>query len=182
MGLPSSMRASGESAADASCLRAFDQELDFIYGSLRRFGARPNDMDDLLQEVFLVLYRSWATLDTTRSLRPWLVGVAFRVVRTQRRPHARETPFAGLDPPDAALDQEDLLGDHELVGLLTRALERVPVTRRSVVSMHDLEGLEIMEIARRLKMSKYGVYARLHKGRKELGTAVRRLLKERARR
>jgi len=42
---------------------------------------------------------------------------------------------------------------------------------------HDLDGLDIVDIARELSMTKFGVYARLYKGRKELASAVRRLAK-----
>ena len=69
-------------APDSGCLDTFEQELDYLFGTLQRLGARPGDMDDLLQDIFLILYRNWPTLDTTRALRPWLFGVAFRVVRT----------------------------------------------------------------------------------------------------
>ena len=44
---------------------------------------------------------------------------------------------------------------------------------------HDLEGLEIIDIARQLSITKFGVYARLYKGRKELASAVRRLRRRR---
>ena len=53
-----------------------------------------------------------------------------------------------------------------------------PLSRRSVVVKHDLDGLDVIEIARELSLTKFGVYARLYKGRKELAAAVRRLRKE----
>jgi RNA polymerase sigma-70 factor (ECF subfamily) len=163
---------------DSGCLDTFDRELDYVYGTLRRLGARPFDIDDLLQDIFLVLYRHWETLDTTRSLRPWLFGVAFRVVRTHRRRRARETPSATLDLEDSALDPEGWVQGQESLSLLSAALQRVPAQRRSVVIKHDLEGLEVIDIARQLSLTKFGVYARLYKGRKELASAVRRLGKE----
>ena len=52
----------------------------------------------------------------------------------------------------------------------------VAAVRRSI--KHDLEGLDVIEIARELSITKFGVYARLYKGRKELASAVRRLQKE----
>ena len=52
------------------------------------------------------------------------------------------------------------------------------MSRRSVLVKHDLEGLEVIDIARELSITKFGVYARLYKGRKELAAAVRRLRKE----
>lgn len=169
-------------AAGNGCLEAFDRELDYLYAALQRFGAAPGDIDNLLQEVFLVLHRQWATLDTTRPLRPWLFGVAFRVVRAHRRKRLREGLRHGLavavedevPGPDARLEE------HESLALLSSALESVPAPRRAVVVMHDIEGLEIVQIARRLAMTKIGVYSRLYKGRRELAAAVRRLGRKRA--
>lgn len=161
------------------CLETFDRELDYVYGTLQRLGARPADLEDLLQEIFMVLHRNWPTLDTTRSLRPWLFGVAFRVVRTHRRRRAREAPHAGLDPQDGSPTPEVWLQGRESLALLSEALEHVPALRRSVLIKHDLDGLDVVDIARELSLTKFGVYARLYKGRKELASAVRRLQKER---
>jgi RNA polymerase sigma-70 factor (ECF subfamily) len=165
-----------------SCLDTFDRELDYVFGTLQRLGARPGDIDDLLQDVFMALYTNWSTLDTTRSLRPWLFGVAFRVVRTYRRRWLRERPDGGLDPTDVAPSPEGRLQGQESLALLSAALGRVPEARRSVVVMHDLEGVEVLDIARQLSITKFGVYARLYKGRRELVAAVRRLRKETLRR
>jgi len=163
------------SASRSDCLEAFDRDLDYLFGTLQRLGARHADIDDLLQEIFVVLYRNWPTLDTTRTLRPWLFGVAFRVVRTHRRRRARELPSEGLDPEDGAPDPEGQFQGQESLSLLAAALDLVPAARRAAIVMHDLEGLEVTDIARRLSITKFGVYARLHKGRRELASAVRRL-------
>jgi len=163
---------------ESTCVDTFAREVDYLYGTLQRLGARPADIDDLLQDIFVVLYRHWPTLDLSRPLRPWLFGVAFRVVRAHRRRRARETTYADLDPEDAGPSPERWFQGQESLETLKAALERVPALRRSVVIKHDIEGLEIVDIARQLSMTKFGVYARLHKGRRELASAVRRLLKD----
>ena len=163
---------------ESSCIETFDRELDYVFTTLQRLGARPDDVDDLLQDVFMALYTNWPTLDTTRSLRPWLFGVAFRVVRTYRRRRVRERPDGGLDPADVAPSPERRLQGQESLALLAAALEQVPEARRSVVVMHDLEGVEVVDIARQLSITKFGVYARLYKGRRELVAAVHRLRRE----
>src|SRR3954453_15529307 len=168
-------------APENSCLESFDRELDYLFGILQRFGAHPNEVEDLLQEIFLILHRHWPSLDVSRPLRPWLFGVAFRVVRAHRR-RRRETPQDGLDPQDERLDPEALLDSEQTLAILSRALERIPTQRRNVVVLHDLEGVPVVDIARQLSITKFGVYARLYKGRKELGEAVRRLRKETVRR
>jgi DNA-directed RNA polymerase specialized sigma24 family protein len=126
----------------------------------------------------MTLHRHWPTLDTTRSLRPWLFGVAFRVVRAHRRRSAREAPHAGVDLVDDSPTPEVWLQGQESVALLSAALEQVPATRRYVVIKHDLDGLDVIDIAHELSLTKFGVYARLYKGRKELASAVRRLQRQ----
>ncbi len=167
--------------AGASCFQAFDRELDYLYWTLQRLGARPSDTEDLLQDIFAVLYNKWSTLDTTRPLRPWLFGVAFRMVRTYRRRQVRETPRDGLDPLDVAPDPEDSSRNSNLWRCCRPRSSASPkrVARSSCSTIST--GVEVVEIARRLSITRFGVYARLRKGRKELASAVRSLQRGRVR-
>jgi RNA polymerase sigma-70 factor, ECF subfamily len=162
--------------AESSCLAAFESEFDYLFETLRRLGAAPREIEDLAQEVFVVLHRNWPTFDTTRPLRPYLFGVAFRIVCAHRRRRAREIPTATFEIEDGAASPEGSLQSKESIGLMYAALDRVPLPRRAVVVMHDLDGVAVAEIAQRLSISQFGTYARLRKGRKELASAVRRLL------
>jgi RNA polymerase sigma-70 factor, ECF subfamily len=167
---------------ESGCLDAYDRELDYIFASLRRLGAAPDEIEDLAQELFMVLHRHWRTLDTSRPLRPYLFGIAFRIVCAHRRRWSREIPCPDLETDDGAATPEGSLQSKEAAALLLAALEGIPISRRAVVVMHDLDEVPIAEVARTLSMSRFGVYARLRKGRRELAAAVRRLLKGGARR
>jgi RNA polymerase sigma-70 factor, ECF subfamily len=167
-------------APESACVRAFDHELDYIFATLRRLGAAPHEIEDLAQEVFVVLHRNWLSLDLGSPLRPYLFGIAFRIVSAHRRRRAREIPFADLDGNDDTLSPEGALQGKQAVALLLVALEALPLSRRAVVIMHDLDEIPIADIARTLSISRFGAYARLTKGRSELAAAVRRLLRGRA--
>jgi len=167
---------------ESACIDAFDRELDYIFATLRRLGASPHEIEDLAQDMFVVLHRNWPTLDTSRPLRPYLFGVAFRILRAQHRRWAREIPHPNLDADDGAAGPERSLQSKESIALLLTALERVPISRRAVVVMHDLDEVPIPDIARTLSMSRFGTYARLAKGRRELAAALRRLVAGGARR
>lgn len=161
------------------CLAAFDQELDYLFATLRRLGAGAADVEDLAHEVFIVLHDKWPTIDTTRPLRPYLFGVAFRVCSAHRRKWRREIPSEAFDLADDAATPEAAMERTEATSVLMAALDRVSLSRRAVVVMHDLEGMSALDIARALSMSRFGVYARLRKGRLELRAAIRRLLSRR---
>jgi RNA polymerase sigma-70 factor (ECF subfamily) len=163
------------SPAEDACVAAFDRELDYIFETLRRLGARPSEVEDLAHDIFVVLQRNWSELDLERPLRPYLFGIAFRIVSAHRRRRVRELPYAVPDVEDRAPGPERLLESQESVELLLAALERVPLPRRAVIILHELDGVPIAEVARTLSITRFGAYARLHKGLKELAAAVRRI-------
>lgn len=80
-----------------------------------------------------------------------------------------------------AMSPGEFLQSIDSTELLTLALQRLPLRRRAVVVMHDLDGCSIVEVARALSLSRLGTYVRLHRGRKELGSALRQLLGRRVR-
>jgi RNA polymerase sigma-70 factor (ECF subfamily) len=166
---------------ESACLAAFDREIDYIFMTLKRLGAAPHEVEDLAQEIFVVLYRHWMTLDTDRPLRPYLFGVAFRILCAHDRRRRREVLFADVDAHDGALSPEGSLQSKQSVALLMAALQHLPISRRAVVVMHDLDEVPIADVARSLAITRFGAYARLRKGRRELATAVRRLSKGEAR-
>jgi RNA polymerase sigma-70 factor (ECF subfamily) len=162
---------------DAGCLEAFDRELSYLFQTLHRLGAGPREVEDLAQDVFVVLHKNWPTLDTSRPLRPYLFGVAFRVVAAHRRRRFRDMPHALIDVEDGALSPEASLQAKESAALLLAALDHLPLRRRAVLIMHDLDSVPVADIARKLSISRFGTYARLRKARTELAAAVRRLSK-----
>lgn len=166
--------------SDMGCLEAYEQELDYLFETLRRLGAGTREIEDLAQEVFLVLYRNWSKLDKSRPLRPYLFGIAFRVVSAHRRRHRRELLREVIEIKDTASDPENELQGRQSVDVLMKALERVPLPRRAVLVMHYLDDVPVRDIARRLSLTRFGTYARLRKAQRELAAAVRRSHKEKA--
>jgi RNA polymerase sigma-70 factor (ECF subfamily) len=163
-------------------LEAYQQEITYVFHALRWLGARPQEIEDLAQEVFIALRRSWLRYDSSRPLRPYLFGVAFRVVSMQRRKRKHELAFATLEIRDGAPSPDELLEAKQSRAMVMRALEKIPLRRRAVLVMHDLEEVAMGEIAKALAIPLFTAYSRLRKARKELEAAVRRGNKDGSRR
>ena len=168
--------ASRDDADDMSCFDAFEQELDYLRRTLRRLGVHNTELEDQLHEVFLVMDKIWHKYDRTRPLRPYLFGVAFRVVAGHRRKRGRE--FAQqmedlvLDPspgPEQALDQA------QSRALVLAALGKIPLERRAVLVMHDIDEVSMNEITKSLSIPLFTGYSRLRRARVEFEAAVRAL-------
>ncbi len=144
---------------------------------LRMLGVREPEVDDAAQEVFLIVHRRLRTLDTSRSLTPWILGVAFRVARGfLRRAHARrEVPEGDADRfPSEEVLSDEALADHESYVTLLKILECLDLERRAIFVMHDVEDVSAVEIAAALSVSVNTVYSRLRLARAEVNRAAKR--------
>ena len=159
---------------DEECLDAFQRELDYVYRTLRRLGTPPSEVDDLVQEVFLALRHSWLDYDRARPLRPYLFGIAFRVSASSQRKRRREIALGVIEADEPRPGPDEALQAKQVRAQVLRALEHVPLERRAVLVMHDIDDVSVRDIAATLEIKLFTVYSRLRKGRIELQSALRR--------
>jgi RNA polymerase sigma-70 factor (ECF subfamily) len=162
---------------EGSCFEAFQSEFDYLSRTLRRLGVRSDDLEDEIHEVFLVLNRKWREYDASRPLRPYLFGIAFRVVAARKRRHRRELPHALEELVDRAPRPDEAVEAADARELVLRALARVPLPRRAVLVMHDIDELPMRDIAEALSLPLFTGYSRLRKARREFEAAVKALQK-----
>jgi RNA polymerase sigma-70 factor (ECF subfamily) len=161
-----------------ACLEAFQAELDYVYRTLRRLGTAASEVEDLAQEVFLALRNCWAEYDPTRPLRPYLFGISFRIASAHQRKRRREVAFGVVELGDTSPSPDEALQTKQARAIVLLALERIPLPRRAVVVMHDIDEIPVAEVAAALDIPLFTAYSRLRKARRELEAAVRRMLKE----
>jgi RNA polymerase sigma-70 factor (ECF subfamily) len=160
-----------------SCFNAFQSEFDYLCRTLRRLGVRPEDIEDEAHEVFLVLNRKWPDFDRSRPLRPYLFGIAFRVVASHKRKQQRELPQALDEAAGHAPRPDEALEAAHARALVLAALSRVPLLRRAVLVMHDIDEVPMRDIASALSLPLFTGYSRLRKARREFEAAVKALQK-----
>ena len=153
---------------DTACLEAYQSELDYLMRTLQRLGAPTQDLEDLAHEVFLVLRGTWQEYDPSRALKPYLFGIAFRVASSHRRKHWREVSFAAVEGQDVAPTPDQALESHQARQLVLAALQTIPLPRRSVLILHELDEIPMREVARTLGIPLFTAYSRLRKARREL--------------
>lgn len=145
-----------------------------IWRTLRRLGVEHAQLDDAVQEVFIVVYRRLPEFDG-RSLRGWLYAIAVRVASDHRRGIAqrRTVPL-----PETLVDQRpDPAHASELeesVRLLHQLLAELDPPKRTVFVLGELEELSVPEIAAALAENQNTVASRLRIARELFDTAYRR--------
>jgi RNA polymerase sigma-70 factor (ECF subfamily) len=151
----------------AQIARIFSDQADFVWRSLRRLGVPIADVDDALQEVFLVVYRRIADYEDRGFMRAWLFSISRQVSSHYHRGVKRtEERHRGLVPDVAEPDVEELVARREAEQLVNGFLEELHEPQRSVFYLSDIEGLSAPEIAAALDVNLNTVYGRLRKARK----------------
>jgi RNA polymerase sigma-70 factor, ECF subfamily len=156
----------------------FEEHHEHVWHTLRRFGVRAADLEDLTHEVFITVYRRRDDYDRARPLRPWLGGIALRVAVAHRRLARRSAEVLGWeagDVPDRTpLPDQSLISSQDHA-LLTEALDAIALDRRAVFVMHEIDGVTIPEVAEALQLPVSTAYSRLRLAREDFKVGMQRL-------
>lgn len=153
---------------------ALAAEIDHVYQILGRWGAEGGDVEDLVQDVFLVVWRRRATYDPRRPLRPWIEGIALRVLQDSRRRVRPELPRGFVDVPDERARPEHHLARLQARALVRQTLGRIPDKQRKVFIRHELEGIAMRDLADAMSAPLFTLYSRLKKAKLTFAKEVRR--------
>jgi RNA polymerase sigma-70 factor, ECF subfamily len=146
-----------------------------------RLGGVDCDVEDVVQEVFLVVSRKWTTVRDDGNFTSWLFQITRKIAANQRR-HLRwrrlwaggealaRVRWGGLGP-DAELDRR------RAVELFHRALDRLPEKQRTVFVLYELDGLSTQAIADLTQRNLSTVKVQLVRGRERFLAAYQRLLR-----
>ncbi len=152
----------------------------------------PSDACDIVQEVFLKVFRNIGSFRGNSSLKTWIYRIAVNEAYNHRRwfsRHQRQEIAMGAeegmpsyedslaDPGRTPFDQA---ADHETRALVESALEKLNAKFRVAVVLRDIEDLSYEEIATVLDVSLGTVKSRILRGREALRKILEgRLEKER---
>ena len=170
------------SPSSASIEEVYRKHGEFVWASLQRFGVRERDLDDALQEVFVVVHQRLAEFRGDARIRTWLYAICLRVALAhRRRGHVvREKQFEEL--PELAAHDQNSPEDELLLAQRRRALDQVldqlDLEKRALLVMFEIDEMPCEEIAAILDVPLGTVYSRLHAARKAFQKAVTRFRKQ----
>jgi RNA polymerase sigma-70 factor (ECF subfamily) len=179
LGMPSSSDRPRMSAeAEARFRRMVDENVDFIWRSLRGLGVAQASVDDAAQQVFLVAAQrlDGIALGAERS---FLFGTARGVAANMRRAQARsredKDEIAVETHADRSADPEQALSEKQARAILEQLLDQMPDDLRTVFVLFELEGMTAAAIAELLELPPGTVASRLRRAREEFQAATRRM-------
>jgi RNA polymerase sigma-70 factor (ECF subfamily) len=182
---------SGDAAAWQEIVQQYHRR---IYNICYRFSGSPDDASDLAQEVFIKMYRTLSTFDTTRaSFMTWVTTVTrnllvdhFRKGKYDRitdsldaTPGSQEDGITIADQlEDKSASPETKMRSQETQKLVHEALKRLSPELREAVILRDLQDMDYKDIAKVLNVPEGTVKSRINRGRTELARLLQRTYKQ----
>jgi RNA polymerase sigma-70 factor (ECF subfamily) len=165
----------------AQLRRAFEQHGDFVCRILRSLGVHERDLDDALQDVFVVVARRQQDYEEQGRARAWMYSICKRVAIAQRRKYrrTRETSETRAVEPSVAPTQLQDMQDREAFELGRRLLEQLPPKQREIFLLYEVEDMSMAEIARLVGCPLQTAYSRLHQARTRIVAVVERTAAQR---
>jgi RNA polymerase sigma factor (sigma-70 family) len=149
-----------------------------VFGYVMRRCSRADDAADVIAETFLVAWRRLDDAPIGEQTRPWLFGVARRVLANQRRGQRRHIALAeqlgaelAMQPTPLAAYVEQPNDDHKD---LREALLSLSSEDRELLMLEAWEELSSEQIGTVLGCSAGAARTRLHRARRRLNDALER--------
>ena len=167
-----------------ACRELVELYQDRLFRLMARFTRDPQEREDLVQEVFLKVFRHLGKFKFDSALYTWIYRVAVNaasdyLAARKRRPLVlledlqvvERGPASRKDPSGP---QKALLAS-ESRELVRRVLARLPEKFRKVLILREFEGLSYQEMAQVLGISMGTVESRLFRARKKFLVEAERL-------
>ncbi len=159
----------GEAEAIKALVDQFQSE---VFGLCVRLLNHRQDAEDVTQEVFLRIFRSLRRWDSSRPLKPWIIGITVNRCRTWLAQRARRPELADylqdVAPARAADDSTELLSE------IRAALQDLrPEYREAFILFHE-QGQPYDVIAAALDRPVGTIKTWLHRARMEILDRLRR--------
>ena len=171
------LRAGAESAYE-TLIERFELP---VFGIISRLMDDPADAADVVQEVFLKVFRNVSSFRGDSSLKTWIYRIAVNEARNHRRwfsRHRRQEVGLEGEPgekrgyqdslPDPGRSPFDAVVDRETEALIEQALNMLNPKFRAALVLREIEGLSYEEIAEILDVSLGTVKSRILRGRDAL--------------
>ncbi len=151
-------------------MERYEQKL-FRYG--RKFLSNVDNIEDMVQEVFIKTYESIQSFDTTKKFSPWIYRIAHNTFVNALKKNIRNPlylfdfdtliPHPAYDDPAAAEREQK-----EMRVLIDRGLEKIKPEQREILVLNFLEDLSYKEIAEVLRIPIGTVGVRIRRAKEAL--------------
>lgn len=143
-----------------------------VFGLCVRIMRHAHDAEDVVQDVFVRVFRSLKRWDETRQLRPWILGIAINRCRTAMAKRAKRPETVDYLQDTASGEPED--DSRELAATIRDAVDELRPDYREVFVLFHESGQSYEEISATIERPVGTIKTWLHRARTEVMAHLKR--------
>lgn len=143
-----------------------------VFGLCVRILRHAHDAEDVVQDVFVRVFRSLKRWDANRQLKPWILGIAVNRCRTAMAKRARRPEVVDYLHETAGTEVED--DGRELAGEIRTAVDDLRPDYREVFVLFHETGRSYEEISEAIDRPVGTIKTWLHRARTEVLARLKR--------
>jgi RNA polymerase sigma-70 factor (ECF subfamily) len=147
--------------------------LGFVWRILRTFGVPPAQIEDAVQDVFVVVHRRLAEFEGRAAITTWLFAIARRIAGAHRRRAGNARTETLTEEPAGGADTFADASRAQAAATVLAILADMDEDKRIVFALVELEQMSVPEVAKVLDLNLNTAYSRLRLARQAFETAVK---------
>src|SRR5437867_10881700 len=155
--------------------------------------------EEVVQETWLAVLKGIDRFEGRSSLKTWIFRILTNTAKTRGERERRSVPFSALDTEEGGFEPaversrftgtghwavlprawpEDRLLAKETRSVVERAIERLPPSQRTVITLRDVDGWTADEVRNALELAETNQRVLLHRARAKVRGALEQYLSE----
>jgi len=146
--------------------------INYLYRLAFRFCGNQEDAEDLVQDLLIKLYSKRAELEKIEKLRPWMTTTLYRLFVDGFRTKTR-SPLVLIDDEISFYEtmateepsQDATMAEDQRIEQILAAFNRLSEDHRVLMTLHDIEGYQLVELEPMLGIPVGTLKSRIHRAR-----------------
>lgn len=128
------------------------------------------DIEELVSDVFVVLWNNQRKLDSMMNVKPYLIGITKNLIKKKYRELNSDVTLCDIDDYsekiDSLFDVTKIVENHEREKIILNIIESLKFEEKDIFILFYYKSKKVKEIAKELKISTSKVKVTLHRLRK----------------
>lgn len=148
---------------------------NYIYKMLKNSITKEEDIEEILSDTFVALWKNYNFLDKNINLKAYLIGITRNLVKKKYREYSKLSNLEDISENIYSyIDIEKSTEENEKIKLISIIISNMEEEERNIFIMFYYKGYKIKEISRKLNIGVSKVKVTLHRLRKK----VKKIFKE----
>lgn len=130
---------------------------------------KDEDMEEVILDTFLVLWKNRNKLDDAKKIKPYIAGITKNLIKEKTRKNKIHLNLSDYENKIENIDRVDtIIEENEERLLVKNIIEKLNKKDKEILKLYYYENIKIKDIAKYLNVSEFTIKQRLYRIRKTI--------------